>query len=228
VISFLIPYRAENAYRSTSLDYVRGQLLQGWEPGEIEVLIEDSPTENFNRSAARNAAAKKAQGDVLVFVDADSCVPLRQMKIAFDLLGKVGAQWVLPYDRYYSLTEGGTKAHMLGDTPAEYEHCFPSVETPEPAVGGGIVVSRVAFEVVHGYDERFIGWGEEDRAFYMALETLAPHWTRIQGPLYHLWHPADESVRFEQPHFEDNRRLCNRYRCAVGNKPLMAALVAEH
>jgi GT2 family glycosyltransferase len=119
----------------------------------------------------------------------------------------------LPYDVYYSLSKRGTENFRLGlDVVPDAVHVFPSVETPEPAVGGAVVVSRAAFEEVGGYDERFVGWGWEDTSFAIALEKLCGPQTRVPGPLYHLWHPSVELDCFDHPHLEHNRSIFHQYR----------------
>jgi predicted glycosyltransferase involved in capsule biosynthesis len=109
----------------------------------------------------------------------------------------------------------------------DHDYLFPSEDHPEPSVGGCIVVSRKAFDYVKGYDDRFIGWGEEDRAFEMSLATLVHPAIRLAGPIYHLWHPWKEEECFGQPNFMDNRLLCNRYREAINNPDLMGSLIDE-
>jgi len=61
--------------------------------------------------------------------------------------------------------------------------------------GGNIGISRIDYERVNGYDERFQGWGCEDddlrirlRMAGIRIETILP-WTRT----YHLWHPPTKT-----------------------------------
>lgn len=227
-VSFVVPFRAENEYRLESFGHVLCGLQYAWPAARAEIWVSDNPGE-FNRSAARNQGAMATAGEVLVFVDADSEVPYDQMQRAVSRVGGFGG-WAFPYDSYCSLTQTGSRKKMTRETldPTDYAYVFPSPETPEPSVGGCVVVSREAFDIVGGYDERFIGWGEEDRAFAIALSTLVGPAFVEPGPLYHLWHPAPEEVRFDQPNFMGNRRLCNRYREASGNPVAMKSLVDEH
>jgi hypothetical protein len=229
LISFLIPFRSEDKHRMHSFHWLCDLVVNDWPDSELFVAGNDG--EPFNRSGSRNVAAQMCHGDILVFQDADSYVPVDQMEAAIGHLVDGSASFVYPYTHYYSLTELGTAQFMSnpGALPQQedIEYLFPSEETPEPSVGGCVIMTREAFEKVRGYDTRFMGWGEEDRAMAMALETLAGNGLRIMGPLMHLWHPHPESKCFGSPYFLDNRVLCNRYREAHQNTPAMLALVSE-
>lgn len=101
------------------------------------------------------------------------------------------------------------------------------------------IMPREAFITVGGMDERFRGWGGEDRAFLMALDHLwGPH-QNLPGQILHLWHPriiAGEGVdtkgkRAEvrawtgQKELRSNDWLSKMYDSAAGNKEDMYHLV---
>jgi hypothetical protein len=218
MISFLVPFYGDDPVRLRLLREVTRELRQ-WFPDD-EVLV-GGPGEP-SRAVTRNWLAQESSGDILAFVDADTIIPPTQVRAAAKWITDGEVQWVLPYQSYYSLTEAGTAAFLHGDPSPETDYVFPSPEAPEPSVGGVIMMTRSAFATVNGYDERFIGWGEEDRAFAMALSVLVGLERRISGLVYHLWHPAPESVRFHQSYFEHNRALCNRYREAYNGHDVAA------
>jgi glycosyltransferase involved in cell wall biosynthesis len=232
VISFLVPFRSNgDEHRQRAFDYVVSSLRSF---PDSEIVIGNNVGE-FNRSRARNLAALRAKGDVFVFLDADSVIDDHGYILsAIHIAHRSG--WCLPFSTYASLTEQCTLLY-IGDEdipdPYEwddinhhyYEHVFPSRETPEPAVAGCVVVSRAAFEAVGGYDERFIGWGFEDRAFIRSLEVMVKPMLRGSGTIYHLWHPHPEEECFGQPHMRENQELWFRYRDA--NFSQMAALIKE-
>lgn len=216
MISFLIPWRSDYGYRETAFQFVHQTLLKEWP--DQEVLYGDSGDEIFSRSASRNLLAEKAKGDIFVFVDADSYVPCFQLRYALERV----TDWCFPYDLYYSLTAPGSLKFMTTGE-ADQNDCvyiFPDPVHPfdrPPSVGGCVVVSREGFDAVGGYDERFIGWSFEDRAFAYSLETMYGRAPRIAGPLYHLWHPETSTDQFAQPHMRTNQALCSRYQDALGD-----------
>lgn len=228
MISFIIPFRSNEPERIESFNLVYATLVTDFPDDEVIVADSSSYTDGpFNRSQARNWGAEDAEGDVLVFVDADSYVPKDQ------LVRAVAAcpAWCFPYDQYFALSEKGTKEFYSGLVASpEYDYVFPGSDPLDrPASEGGcVVVSRQAFAEVHGYDERFIGWGFEDRCFKIALETLCGPELRIPGPLWHLWHPEPEEQRFRQPHIGHNRDLYADYGAAKGYPEKMRALVGGH
>jgi predicted glycosyltransferase involved in capsule biosynthesis len=57
-------------------------------------------------------------------------------------------------------------------------------------------VPRNIFEQVGGFDEKFVGWGGEDNAFWHSCKIVSGEPLRIDGFVYHLWHEkADKSNR---------------------------------
>lgn len=230
MISFIIPFHSDEPERIRSFKLVHDSLVEQWP--DDEVVVADWPWEGrpYDRAKARNRGALYASGDILVFVDADSYVSKSQMVRAIAGIGLNA--WALPYTLYYSLSEMGTERFYkeMKAGPEDCQWVFPGPDPHDrpPAVGGSVVVSRAAFEEVHGYDERFIDWGWEDTSFATALETLCGPVTRIPGPLFHLWHPSIQTDQFAHPHLEHNRALHNRYLQAAHNMEKMRALVAEH
>src|SRR5690606_19624942 len=55
--------------------------------------------------------------------------------------------------------------------------------------GAPSVVTRNLWETVGGFDERFGGWGHEDRAFLHGAELLFGGRRRVRGGQCVLWHP---------------------------------------
>jgi hypothetical protein len=56
-----------------------------------------------------------------------------------------------------------------------------------------IAIPRAVFDDLGGFDERFVGWGFEDMAFQSVVCGLYG-WERIDGDVYHLWHPRGVSI----------------------------------
>ena len=148
--------------------------------------------------------------------------------------------WFMPYRTNYRLRQDATArllrqpAHWPIRTLAEdcedgashnYGHRFGAMAQMMP---------REAFELTHGMDPRFRGWGSEDSSFLRALDTLWGLHEVIGGKVVHLWHQragttpegrrwvgqADELGRV-------NRRLSQRYAEATGELAAMRGLVDE-
>ena len=238
MIAFLIPFWGDEPHRRQSHEYLTSVLMESF--GDLDPPAwgfgrrSGDPTE---RSIARNALAARAleeDAEILVFIDADS---IPDPAALLDSINNVmlTKRWAFPYTEYYALTEEGSKLFMeeppwkVWHSPDSYEHefVFPGpnpFDRPE-ATGGCVIVHRDAWEQVGGYDERFRGWGGEDRAFAMALETLVHPGFRYPAPIYHLWHPTPVNERFGQPDWKYNQELLERYRAANHLPQIMGGLV---
>ncbi len=233
-VAFIIPFWGTDPYRVGSFDYLQSVLQERFTAADCIAYTGYRGLKN--RSAARNALAADHSGEVLVILDADTVPdPNALLESVHRVL--MTRTWMLPYTTYYTLTENGSKEFMA-DPPwkaghpedtYDHEYVFPGPDPAErpPAVAGCVVVHRDAFHRVHGYDERFEGWGGEDRAFALALETLVEHETRHPASIHHLWHPAPEEGRFANPNWERNRELLSRYEDCRNSPARMHALVSE-
>lgn len=227
-----MPYRYENRSRDRAYKWVEERWFQWMAsslPIEEIIVIGDhgGRGDPFSRGVARNRAFSAAVGDAIIIADADTFVPLKSIVTALVHLDN-GAPWVLPYDVYWNLDQATTErvlrhspSHFSMDGIFQYEHRI------EGSTAGTLIMRPAAFQAVGGYDERFVGWGYEDNAFALALDTLVgPHAT-VQGSAYHLWHPRNEGDNFSQPFIDPNRALYERYRLAATSPNAMISLVEE-
>jgi hypothetical protein len=162
---------------------------------------------NFNRAAARNAAINKAFEDPAIEVafifDSDTYVPLEQFWAAC-YLAKISNRLVLAFDEYYRL-EHNQKERAASNPLAHH-------------ASGAVAISRELWDKVGGYDERFVSWGGEDRAFWIACNAIngQQQSTRVPGPAYHIWHPPSPERNKHLPEYQANIALGMRYKEAAG------------
>lgn len=140
-----------------------------------------------NRAAARNAAARRAKTDFLVFLDDDTLVdPARMIALA----GNVNQQtfYTCATRRYFPLgaprSAIGT-ATKTGQLQALTNWCTrvtggdsllsPSQKTQMfSSVSNFSIIPRKLFEAVGGFNESFEGWGMEDTELLARLIHTAP------------------------------------------------------
>lgn len=222
-LSIIIPYKSDGGQRDRLFRWVssRWQILFP----DAEIVLGRNKDDPFSRGAARNDGFLRCAGDTIVLADADTAINPGQIDAAVGMVWD-GVPWVLPYQTYFNLTEEYTET-VLG---------FKStVELVEPDVwehkleswAGVLVMSREAFFDVHGYDERFTGWGFEDNSFQKALDTLCGPFSRVEGNVQHLWHEAPHESTWGQPNFRENQMLHQRYSRAYGDKDAMLELIKE-
>jgi len=129
--------------------------------------------EPWSPGRARNYGARRLlwDADPVVFVDADTIVPPDQIASAIRL-AREAPGLVYGYTLYLRQRPG-----RLG-----YEDEFMA-----PPSMGCVAISRESFELVGGFDERFVGWGYEDVEF---AQRCAERWPlrRVDGVATHLWH----------------------------------------
>ncbi len=224
-VSVLIPWRTDEGQRALACEW------NCWRWREFlptaEILTRNSPGEPFNRSAARNRAFADSVGDIVVLADADTAMPGRQeLVMAIEWVRQTG-QWCLPYDIYFNLSESDTE-RILASAPETYLGVPDTWEFRlDDAVSGVMVLTREAFLTAGGYDETFDGWGFEDRAFVLALETLCGPGKRMPNHLLHLWHPVGPTDAFANPAIHENQKRWLRYMKASGNQRAMSELVVQ-
>lgn len=181
---------------------------------DAEIILGSDTQELFNISEARNNAYRKSCGDVLLFADTDTYIPIGQIAMGIYALG-VGAPWVIPYgaQRYYNLTRQQTQAILRQPDPLSlFEPVDPeNWDHKITSWSGAVMVTRDAYEAVGGFDEGFIGWGNEDNAFQIAMDIVVGQLQRTDGYAIHLWHPRG-AADFSQPFWPQNKERLDRYK----------------
>ena len=212
-VAVCVPYRPADEQRERNWRYVR-DWWDGW-----DVHTGDSGTEAFSCGSSRNRAAEAAgDWDVAIFTDADVVLgDHAQAEAAVELAAKTGS-FVVAYSVLHYLSPIQTR-HVIEDG-------LPlASSSPTRSVGltwiNTFAIRRDLWDEVGGYDERFVGYGMEDIAFYHAAGTLGGA-ARNPGPLYHLDHPG----RPEDTN-PANWGLNNLYGYASGDVEAMRKVLAE-
>lgn len=161
-VSIVIPAHNEEALLGTTLDALRVAATELGLPAEI-IVVDDASTDRTamiaaaagatvvranvrHIAAARNAGARAARGDFLVFVDADTIVPGAALRGAVEAMraGAVG---------------GGALAVADARSPAWVGMTIRSViwvmRLAKWAAGCFLFARRDAFERAGGFDERY-------------------------------------------------------------------------
>jgi hypothetical protein len=219
----LVPRRADHGHRDRLWAWLRGQ-LDTWGYPIIEGHHDEGP---FSRAAALNrAAAEDGPWDVAFLVDADTHVNPEQAHAAIARALRTRAM-VVAFDRYRSLSPAGTE-QVLGGFNGSWQPLAEQVlegNGVHGPVSSALAVPRALWDAVGGFDERFRGWGFEDRAFAITCETLG-RFRRLHGTAWHLWHPR--SPRNETgPEWANSTALVREYRQANGDREAVRALIAQ-
>jgi len=219
-VSVLVPWRPGCPHRAAAWEWVQERTAAtGWEL--VTGTCADGP---FNRSEAILDAAGRASGDVLVVADSD--IWCDGIPAALEQVDEHG--WAIPHELIHRLSATATLEVLAG---ADWRHLPLSTDNPQdrrPYRGhetGTLVVLRADVLRDVPPDRRFVGWGQEDDAWSLALRLLVgPPW-RGTADLVHLWHPAQPRLSRAVGSLE-GKQLLARYR-AARTPSLMTRLLEE-
>jgi len=250
-ISLLVPYRNDGGEgRRDNWDWLR----QYWEHTlpEAEIILGDAPGNPFSKTCAINAAFRKSTGDVLVQIDADCYIdPAVILDCAKEIrIGRGRAPreevWFVPFRHLYRLNRPSTLL-LIGSDPCDPFRFGspPDEEDVGPTSGSGFghwygaliqIYPREAFEMVHGMDARFRGWGGEDISFTFVLDTLFGEHRTTDNQVLTLFHTIQAKPKTNpdllrlwdgQEDPRKNWNLAGRYRTALRNPEVMRGIVEE-
>jgi len=233
----LAPRRVDKGHRDVLWAWCKAR----WEARMPDVRVyeghhDDGP---FNRSAAVNEAARLADRDgswdVGVVIDADVFLPISHVRQA--IAGAAGGVVTWAHRRWRGIAEEDTKRLIrdpddFGDEPGSQRDMDLIVDKTTPVSWSCCVaVPRTTFDDMGGFDERFRGWGFEDGAWSALVRGLY-RWDRIEGDVYHWWHPRSGERIVQglpgttaRPEYIRNALLGRRYMIAcirdhaVGDQP---------
>jgi hypothetical protein len=172
-------------------------------------------------SVLRNAGARAAAADLLAFVDADhelvpGWTPAARAVFAADTVGAAGAQYHAPADgTWVQRMYDGLRRRPAGHQPASW---LPS---------GNLVVRRIAFESIDGFDESLVTC--EDVDFCRRLR--AKGWQLLEAEELRSVHHGDPATlgalfRGELWRGQDNLRVSVRAFGGLNDLPGIAFPVA--
>ena len=221
-VAVVIPYAArdkgrQEPARQRALRLVTSYWLHEFPLWKLQVgtLWSAGP---FNKAALVNqcVADLPAGVETIVLADADSLVPSRQVEAAVEAAARDGQGPVSAFTIYGRLSRVDTAGLR------DYRQAFQT--TPEWTMDssgstGCLAISRDCWDRLGGMDERFVGYGYEDLAFWLHAHAVFGPAPQVGGSLVHLWHPRSEG---SHPELERaNRERYDRYLSAVGDIDLV-------
>lgn len=216
-VAVIVPWRGGCRHRERAWGWIRDKYRAQHPDWKIVRVLGPDP---WVKAEPVNAAAEMIGSEIVVVADAD--VWCEELSLAVEAV-KDGAPWATPHRPVRRLTEESTLKYMAG-TPWQR---LPLARRPYAGVpGGGLVVTtRDALQNVP-MDPRYVGWGQEDQSWGLALHCLlGPRWMG-KGTLIHLWHPPLPRMdhRYGNP---AGKALYDRYLAARRDPDQMALLLEE-
>jgi tetratricopeptide (TPR) repeat protein len=185
---------------------------QGPEP-HLEALVRPAVDEyvfaygpgRFNRSWALNIGAMRAATGIVCTFDADLIVPRDFLQRGL-MAWQCGALAIKPFDQILYMDAESTERVRQQLTQGQRVYCdHPSYRghVHPWSKGGCIWIDAGLYRALGGHDERFEGWGDEDRDFWVRL-TRRTKVVTFPRRVLHLYHARD----FERhPEVAANRLL---------------------
>jgi hypothetical protein len=193
-VSVVVPYRYLDDERHALFEWAVTRWHRLLPDADINVAA--GPAGPFNRAAAINAAVARARASTIVVADADVIVSRAGLAAAL-----ADPRWGFPFDVYYTMTEAWTAAALTADPgdelaalltepdPAHVVHRHPGA-VAAPCESGCLIVARADLDRVGGFDESYVGWGYEDRAFVGTMRAHVAEPRRRRANALHLCHPV--------------------------------------
>lgn len=205
-IAVCVPHRPSHPDRVANFARVRAD----WDAVGIPVYTGDCEGDDWKRAYAVNAACAQAtDADVLFISDSDILldVPVTQTLAACEAALK-GDCYVVAFTTLIYLN-------------AESEEFWR-----QSMIWGGVfAIPRSLYDEVGGFDQRFRGYGSEDKGFLVCASTLGGDKQRMPGYAYHLDHPEDP-LRTSEATRQGNL-LAERYESHDGDEAAIRAMLAE-
>lgn len=223
----LVGRREDGAHRDALWDYCSSwwQDNLGWNIYEGH----DEEDRAFSLSFAYNLAAAAAsdweQGwEVAVLVGADWLpAEAQQVKDAVNIALDSG-QLTIAHNQTCHLHEGATDRLLNG---APLDEVWSMGDWHQNSFSGLVACPRILWDAVGGFDERFVGWGFEDMAFWSACCALGDGFQRVTGIAVHLWHPIIHENREGSLEHAENEPLGRRYIAHKTQREMMLAILHE-
>ena len=202
----------------------------------VDVQLVWQEDKGFRKARILNEGARQAHGDLLVFLDSD-CLPAFDLLSSYACHFRPGSYYlggVYKLNKDFSepalraaqqmrikqlLAEAARSENLLPRqrrrvwTRWVKSRLYVALAVRKPKIwGGNFAVNREVFEAVNGFDENYVGWGQEDsdlrnRLVMGGYQAVCLH---TVARSYHLWHPADWTPRVKPDGERGNRRYYKR------------------
>lgn len=191
-VAVIIPVDANLARdRAAALAHVRDFYQREFPTWQIIEGVDQSG--DWRKRDAIADALTRCNAAVLVIADSDVLIDPAALRAAVARVESGEHPWAVPHRMVLRLNADRTRAWYAGARSAIEPTGLARPGYVGFAGGGLLVVPRVGYEASGGIPDGFVGWGGEDQALGIVLDTcLGKHW-RGASDLVHLWHEPQAS-----------------------------------
>lgn len=174
MVEVVVPFAGSCPHRARALKWTSSRYY--W---PVTIAPGSTP---WVKAEAVTPALERSSAEIIIVADADCWT--EGLPAAVEAVVN-GAPWAIPHWLVKRLTERDTDILIGGGEPAgPYDR-----REYVGVAGGGFVVAPRETLLEIPLDSRFIGWGQEDDSWALALTALAGEPWRGKADLIHLYHP---------------------------------------
>lgn len=210
---------------------------------DFPVKLVSQNKEGFRLAKCRNNAVKLSEGDFLIFLDQDiihtnnflktfidnkkkkrfvTSYPIRLTKIQSEKISEeiIASGELLSFIKFEQLNK--IKKQFIKDYISFVGHKIKLVKQKPKLRGGVCAINRNDYIAVNGYDEKFIGWGNEDddirkRLYRSGVSGYNPFYLEFPLHLYHeTFHNDGERVNTKYSTVRSSEIANGDYYCENG------------
>lgn len=222
-VAVIIPFTSTCPHRLAARDWVLARFAQRFP--DWPVIVGRTDVAGFSRTQAILDGV--AQLDARAYVVTDADVWTEGLPAAVDAVRSSG--WAIPHLMIHRLSPESTSRVLAGEDWRGLPLSTDNAQDRRPYRGnetGTLVVVRRDVLELAPPDPRFVGWGQEDVAWAIALRCLVGAPWRGDADLMHLWHPPEPRMS-RVTGSREGQALAQRYQRAARNPETMRALIDE-
>ena len=199
MFSIILTHKKDGGIRDRHAQYTIARYQKMFRTAEIIVAECDDDKQGwktFNKAKHINEAVKNAKHSRLLITDIDMIFHKKAILDGLKALPK--HCYVVPYNTRLFLEQQDTEKILNGELDIDsfpwYSQDASSYRKDKdtPICGGCHIINTDDFKLVDGYDEKFVGWGAEDRDFGGRVRGKCNGETfHVNYYGYHLWHPMN-------------------------------------
>lgn len=226
-VTFVIPVRIDSSERSENLDMVLRQLshrkqttilileadikpLYNLKKGysNVKYLFVEDHDPVFHRTKYLNQLLREAETELVGIWDTDVILPDEQIDRALQDICEGKAVMSYPYDGrfYFCNSEESSCYRQQASIDYLLERVNRGNYCMSNSVGGAFCVRKDFYLEAGGENETFYGWGLEDLERIRRMFILGLPVTRVDGPLFHLFHPRNKNSYYKDEEAEIKSR----------------------
>jgi glycosyltransferase involved in cell wall biosynthesis len=192
--------------------------LKEFANNRVKFYFFENPSD-YRRCECYNIGIKNASFPFVVFLDLDVLVSKVQIDSCLKGLIDGIVHFVYPYDgRFVDIIDHDLIPSFVDnfiDITKKFEEILPKLELNVPhscglnlihtqSVGGIQISTKQFMTDVRGFVSSFLSWGCEDLAMFYLYQKMGFKVGRVGGCVYHMNHTAKDSIRENNPHYQNN------------------------